>query len=107
MKDQAAHVGAVSELINAVEGGEYVSGKTISLNTFTGKTIFFFIIQIVHNKHPFVHINQQHQDQLLRSFRSGGYSYACGIMYLVWQADSSLVPRRIPSMFEHSGILSL
>lgn len=75
MAAQAAQSHAADEITPADEEGESVSGKTFFLEVYEEEEDLVFIGQLVDANHPLDNIEQQHRDQLPRSFGSQGYRY--------------------------------
>lgn len=83
-----------------------MSVKTSSLNAYTEEEILVSIAYVIDAKYLLLGVEQQHGDQLLRSFRSSGYNHDLGMTPLTLQADGNLAYTSVVSMLERAGILS-
>lgn len=84
-----AQASAADEFIPTLRESEFVSVETFSLEVYTETEVLVFIGQLIDEKHLLYRIEQQHQDQLLPSFRSGSYNFALRVMYITLQGDSN------------------
>lgn len=84
-----AQVRAVDESYPTDREGKYGSMKTFPINSHAEEESLIFNSRLVGARKLLRDIEQQRHDHLLYPFRSRGYSYVCGIMYVALQAEGN------------------